>query len=269
MLGTLTRSRLPAPTSTASSVDVVAHRGASGLAPENTLAAVRLAHADGATAVECDVHRTRDGALVVHHDATLQRCTDAAQVLPGRAPWAIADLTLDDVRRVDAGRPGAPEPVPTLEEWVGAVGPRTGILVEVKAPAAHPGIEHDLDAVLRAMPAARAVHQDGRLTVQSFDHAWLHRFKQHAPDVPVGALTARRPRYADLVDAASWAEQVNPRARVVTRALVEGAHDLGLRMQAWTVDEVALMARLARWGVDGIITNHPARLVRVLAGVRP
>ena len=100
---------------------VLAHRGASGRAPENTLVAARLAMALGADGVECDLHRTVDGALVVVHDHHLRRTTDAPTVLPGGAPWHVADLTLDEVRRVDAGAWFGPEfagePVPTLAGW--------------------------------------------------------------------------------------------------------------------------------------------------------
>lgn len=249
---------------------MVAHRGASAWAPENTLAAVRLAHAEGATAVECDVHCTLDGVLVVHHDATLGRCTDAARTLRGRAPWRIADLTFAEVRRVDAaswfGHGFEGEPVPTLEEWIGAVGPRLGMFIEVKASAAASTtvIEQELDPLVRNLPAARAVHAEHRLTVQSFDHDWLSRFKQVAPDVPVGLLTTTRLSRRELVEAARWAEQVNPMGRVVTEPMVARAHDCGLRVNAWTVDNPARMRQLVGWGVDGIITNVPARLVSLL-----
>src|SRR5689334_10492901 len=81
----------------------VAHRGASDVAPENTLPAVRRAVAAGADLVEVDLRRARDGALVVLHDATLARTTDAARRLPGRAPWRVEDLTLAEVRLLDAG----------------------------------------------------------------------------------------------------------------------------------------------------------------------
>ena len=242
-------------------LEVIAHRGASLDAPENTLAAVGAARAAGATAVECDVHRTRDGAIVVHHDATLGR------TVAGSA--RIADLTAAELGALDAGSwfgPGyAEERVPTLEAWLAAVGPDTGMVVEVKQPSAYPGIAADLDALLRTSPAAGAAMAAGRLTVQSFDHAWLQRFKQIAPDVPVAALVGARPRRRQLLDLASWADQVNPRARVVTRPFVARAQALGLRVHPWTVDEVLAMHRLAAWGVDGIITNAPARLTGLLA----
>src|SRR5688500_13615694 len=96
----------------------IAHRGARARAPENTLAAVREAAALGADAVEVDVQRTRDGALVLVHDATLSRTTDAASRLPRRGPWSVGSMTLREIRRLDAGSWKAPEyagqRVPTL-----------------------------------------------------------------------------------------------------------------------------------------------------------
>jgi glycerophosphoryl diester phosphodiesterase len=247
---------------------VLAHRGASAHAPENTLAAVRLARMDGATGIEGDVHRTRDGVLVVHHDPTLARTTDGATSLPGRAPWRIADLTWAEVSTVDAGVRTGPvwvgERVPTLADWCAAVGPDLRMLVEVKAPAGQPGLARDVAEVLAASPAARDALAGGRLLVQSFDHRWLRRLKEEAPALPVGLLTERRPGAVDLRSAAGWAEQVNPGSRWLTRGDVARAHDLGLGVDVWTVDDPARMLRLVRWGVDGIITNRPARLVGLL-----
>lgn len=91
-----------------SSPTVFAHRGASTEAPENTLAAVRRAHEQHIKWIENDVQRTKDGALVVIHDATLSRTTDVEQVFPDRSPWRVADFTLAEIRRLDAGSWFAP-----------------------------------------------------------------------------------------------------------------------------------------------------------------
>ncbi len=172
----------------------MAHRGASVLAPENTLAAFRRAIALGAGAVEIDVRRTRDGALVVLHDATLSRTTDAQHRLPGRDPWRVADLTYDEVAGLDAGswhdRAYAGERVPLLREVLDLLhGTGTGLLLEVKAPASAPGIEADLHAELRSATGYLGdALWEQRLVVQSFDHDSMRRFKEQAPDVPVGLL---------------------------------------------------------------------------------
>jgi glycerophosphoryl diester phosphodiesterase len=121
----------PAPSApSAGEVDVVAHRGSSGAAPENTLAAVELALAHRADVVENDIQRTKDGELVVMHDLTLARTTDVEEVFPDRAPWNVADFTLAEIKQLDAGSWFSPEfageRVPTLAEWVRAVGRRAG-----------------------------------------------------------------------------------------------------------------------------------------------
>ncbi|MGZ4472310.1 MAG: glycerophosphodiester phosphodiesterase [Nocardioidaceae bacterium] len=246
----------------------VAHRGASAYHPENTLGAVHAGVALAAADVEIDVQRTRDGALVVVHDTTLARTTDAERVFPGRGPWRVGDLTLAEIRRLDAGSWHSPfyagERIPLLSEVVDALRrTSTGLLLEVKAPQLYPGIDRDLAAELRAIPnyLTDAISRR-RLVVQSFDHEAMRSFKDLLPAVPVGLLgTPPRRRLHRL---AEWADQVNPRHRSVGRGYVDAVHAAGLDCQVWTVDEVADMRRALALGVDGIITNRPDVLGRLL-----
>ena len=249
----------------------IAHRGASVIAPENTLAAVRTAIDLGATAVEVDVHRARDGALVVLHDCTLARTTDVQRQLPGRGPWRVADLTYDEIARLDAGSWHDPayagERVPLLRDVLELLrGTGTGLLLEVKKPELYPGIESDLSNELRAVPGylTAALWDHGRV-VQSSDHWSMARFKQLAADVPVGLLGTLPRR--QLAQAAAWADHVNPRHRGLTASYVTAVHAAGLSCYAWTVDRPADMARVVALGVDGVITNRP-ELLRCLL-VRP
>jgi glycerophosphoryl diester phosphodiesterase len=167
-------------------VEVIAHRGSSGAAPENTLAAVRLAIAQKSDVVENDIQRTRDGELVIMHDLTLARTTDVEQVFPDRAPWHVRDFTLAEIKQLDAGSWFAPEfageRVPTLAEWVGAVGQGAGMLLEPKSPELYPGIETDLDKELRSLPEFSRALKGGRVVVQSFNHVWLRVYKDLVPD---------------------------------------------------------------------------------------
>ncbi len=250
-------------------VAVVAHRGASVAAPENTLAAVRTAVARGADHVEVDVHRSRDGALVVVHDTTVARTTDAERVLPGRGPWRVADLTLAQLRRLDAGAWHSPshagERVPLLSEVVDLVHRSgVGLLLEVKSPHLYPGIADDLAAELADVPGYLddALAAD-RLVVQSFDARALAAFKDRAPAVPVGVLGS--PPRRRLPALAAWVAQVNPRHVRVRRSYVDAVHAAGLRCQVWTVDDTAAMARAVTIGVDGVITNRPDVLRRLLS----
>ena len=257
----------PKPGPPDTTVEVIAHRGSSGAAPENTLAAVRLALRHRADVVENDIQRTSDGELVIVHDTTLTRTTDVEEVFPDRAPWNVADFTLAEIKRLDAGSWFDPsfagERVPTLREWVRAVGGRAGMLLEPKAPALYPGIDIDLDKELRSMPRFRSALRRDEVVVQSFDHAWLRGYKDLAPDVPVGLLFGARPSPAQVAEAATWAEQVNPALAVAGEATITQVHQAGMEIHVWTVNTGQDMRRTARWGVDGIITNYP----QVLRGI--
>jgi glycerophosphoryl diester phosphodiesterase len=258
------------PALAAPDVDVVAHRGSSGAAPENTLAAVRLAITQKSDVVENDIHRTRDGELVIVHDTTLARTTDVETKFPDRAPWNVGDFTLAEIKTLDAGSWFGPEfvgeRVPTLAQWVRAVGSRAGMLLEVKAPELYPGIEVDVDKELRLLSAFNAAVRGGRVVVPSFAPAWLRTYAALAPDVPVGLLFAGGPpREAPLADAAGWADQANPAlGDVPDAALVDLIHSYGLETHVWTVNDATNMRKAIRFGVDGVITNFPQLLRDVL-----
>jgi glycerophosphoryl diester phosphodiesterase len=251
-----------------SDVAVVAHRGSSGVAPENTLAAIRQAHRQHADVMENDIQRTSDGELVIVHDTNLVRTTDVEQVFPERAPWNVRDFTLAEIKRLDAGSWFGPdfagERVPTLREWVHAVGSQAGMLLEVKAPELYPGIEIELDKELRSMPVFRAALSRGDVDVQSFNHSWLRSYKDLAPDVPVGLLFGTRPTEVQIAEAATWAQQVNPALGAIDEATVGQVHMRGMEIHVWTVNSGQDMRRAAGWGVDGIITNYPQVLREVL-----
>lgn len=259
----LTRPSVPAPPTRVRPL-AVAHRGASAHAPENTLSAVRRAVEVGADLVEVDVQRTRDGALVLVHDDTLTRTTDATRVLPGRAPWRVQDLTWDQVSRLDAGSWKSPqfagERVPLLADVLALLrGTRCGLQLELKLPGAHPGIVRELGDELARGGFRSGLHH---LVVQSFDVAAMKELKTRMPATRIGLLGS--PARANLPALATWADQVNPGSRRLTRSYVRAVQDEGLECLTWTVDSGAAMRRAVRQGVDGIITNHPERLVGLL-----
>ncbi|GAA2433187.1 hydrolase [Actinomadura vinacea] len=249
-------------------VENIAHRGSSGAAPENTVAAIRLAIAHRSDVVENDIQRTKDGELVIMHDTTLARTTDVEQLFPTRAPWNVGDFTLAEIKRLDAGSWFAPkyagERVPTLAEWVNAVGEQAGMLLEPKAPELYPGIETDLDKELRSLPAFNRALKADRVVVQSFNHAWLRTYKDLAPDVPVGLLYGSKPTEADIAGAAKWAQQVNPALGAIDEATVKQVHAQRMEIHVWTVNGGADMRRAIDWQVDGIITNYPQVLHDIL-----
>lgn len=252
-----------------STVQVIAHRGSSGAAPENTLAAVELALQQDADVVENDIQRTADGALVIVHDTTLARTTDVEAVFPDRAPWNVRDFTLAEIKQLDAGSWFAPEfagqRIPTLAEWARAVGRQTGMLLEVKSPELYPGIEIDVDRELRALPEFTHALRHGRVMMQSFNHEWLRAYDALAVDVPVGLLFGGGPpSKAQLADAATWAQAANPALGDITQDTVAMIHSYGLKTYTWTVNGGQDMRRAINWGVDGVITNYPQVLRDIL-----
>jgi glycerophosphoryl diester phosphodiesterase len=249
----------------------VAHRGGSGYAPENTLAAIDAAHARNASVVELDVQRTEDGELVIMHDTTLARTTDVEQVFPGRAPYDVADFTLAEIRRLDAGSwfdtAYAGEPVPTLQEALDRLDRReVGLLLEVKSPVLYPGIEADISQTMARNPdwtASGARGERPRFTVQSFDWESVERSHRLMPDVPHGLLgVVPEDRIADY---AEWADQINPNHTRIDADYVRAVHDAGLEVYTYTVNEPDDMRAAIAKGVDGLISDFPDVARRVIA----
>ncbi|MDR7420059.1 MAG: glycerophosphodiester phosphodiesterase family protein [Armatimonadota bacterium] len=234
---------------------VIAHRGVSGEAPENTLAAYRKALAIGVDGVELDVHLSADGIPVVIHDPRLERTTT------GRG--LVKDHTVAALKRLDAGRwfgeAFAGERIPTLAEALDLLRP-VRVIVELKnGPIYYPGIAAAVAAVVREVGHTR-------ITVSSFDHPVLLDLRAAAPEIPTAVLLAARP--IDPVRPARDADAryLHLQWAFVTREVVEVAHAAGLAVEAWTVDEPEQMRGLLATGADGIMSNHPARLQVLVAG---
>lgn len=228
---------------------IIAHRGSSGTLPENTVPAFALAVEQRADFVEVDIWRSADNELVIMHDRTLDRTTNAAAVFPDRIPWTIDDFTAAELHMLDAG---GGEPIPTLTEVMDAVGPKTGLLAELKSPSRYPGLGNQLVDVFAALP--------NPVVVQSFDIGWMREFRGSAPELTFGLLYGVEPTDDELAEVRAWAQQINVDHRVATRELVDRIHALGMTTSIWTVDDPERASELATWGVDGIITNHPAEI---------
>ncbi|MDA8371416.1 MAG: glycerophosphodiester phosphodiesterase family protein [Nocardiopsaceae bacterium] len=246
----------------------VAHRGASAYAPENTLAAVRLAGAQRADMFEIDVQQTKDNKLVLMHDTTLARTTNVEEVYPNRAPWRVSDFTLAEIKRLDAGSwfgtRYRDERVPTLDEVLKAMdGQGLGMLLEVKSPSLYPGIEKRIAAALKRAPSwLRPDPKKRRLVVQSFDWDSVRRFHQEMPQVPVGLIGKAKAR--DLPGLGAWADQINPTFSDLTASYVNRVHAARMEVLTWTLDDAGDMRKAVQLGVDGIITNRPDVLRGVL-----
>jgi glycerophosphoryl diester phosphodiesterase len=243
-------------------LDAVAHRGASAYAPENTLAAIDEAAERGAETVEIDVQLTADDELVIIHDTTLTRTTDVEERFPGRAPYTVADFTMDEIRELDAGSWFDPafegEPVPTLGEALDRLEEHDlNLLLELKEPARYPGLEDlvaeeitDRRQWLRHNPP----WQPRRLVVQSFDWEVTERSKELMPSVP-HALLGRVPE--DRLDEFEWAHLINPNHTTIDADYVELLHDSGFEIMPYTINDRARMDAVLEMGVDGFITDRP------------
>ena len=230
----------------------IAHRGASGTFPENTLSAFRAAADAGATMCELDVQLTRDGEVVVIHDETVDRTTGGA--------GEVAAMTLAELRRLNAGakfKTGARrESIPTLNEVFDALGGRCALNIELKAP----GLEAKVAAVMRAH------HGVESSIVSSFDWRSIAAINRIDPEIRFGLLAEKKPDelLARAIEMRAYA--INPRFDMVTADLCASAHRANLKVLTWTIDVPQLMELLLEAGVDGIMTNYPERLRAVLAG---
>jgi glycerophosphoryl diester phosphodiesterase len=249
----------------------LAHRGASAVAPENTLEAFRLAVEMGAGGLELDVHLTRDGRVVVIHDSTLDRTTDKI--------GAVAEMTLDELRELDAGHNFSPDGgstlpyrgrgvrIPTLAEVLREF---PGVVVNVDMKANLPGIEGAVLAILRdANAEARALVASSRYgRVRRFRRLSEGRISTGASRWETGVFyLLSRLHLERLVVPAYDALQVPPRHRgipLVIRRFVEAAHASGVRVDAWTINQPGEMRRLLDLGVDVIMTDRPETLAHVL-----
>jgi glycerophosphoryl diester phosphodiesterase len=224
---------------------VIAHRGASGTLPENTLPAYALAALQGADMIEIDLHRTRDGETVVAHDEDLAS-------LGGRGE--IGEATLAEVRALDAGDG---ERVPTLDEVLDAFGARIPFNLELKRGrrAEYAGLE---PAALAAVERRGLL---GQTLFSSFFDPVLARLRALSPAARIALLLSTRDpeRWRERARALA-AEAINPSILVVKPALVDAAHAEGLAVYVFTVDAEDDMRRLLDLGVDGMFTNFPDRL---------
>jgi glycerophosphoryl diester phosphodiesterase len=222
---------------------VIGHRGAAGHEPENTLRAFRRAVAMGAHAVELDVYRVED-ELVVLHDDSLERTTNGTGLL--------AEHSLAEIRRLDAGEG---EQIPLLSEVFAAIGPSIGVNVELKGE----GTGERLVGYLQTHAADR-----GGVLVSSFKRQELAAYKNTGGGAALGLLFGRSEEglFEHLEALDPYAVHLS--VRLASRALVRRIRARDRRVFVYTVNELAVLDRLRRAGVDGVFTDYPDRILNAI-----
>jgi glycerophosphoryl diester phosphodiesterase len=292
----------------ANAFDLEGHRGARGLAPENTMAAFRKALSIGVTTVETDLAITKDGIVVIAHDRDLNPAVvrDASgQWLSARGP-AIRTLSLAELRTYDIGRlnPNSDyakqfplqiasdgERYPTLDEFIALVKPTTArIDIETKITPTSGETTADPETFVRlVLERIRAADMTARTTLQSFDWRTLVIARKMAPQIATACLTSEDANFDTVKPDASgrspWLAGLNladyggsvpklvqaagcavwsANAPSLTRQRIDEARALKLKVLAWTVNDQTEMSRLIDLGVDGLITDYPDRLGKLL-----
>jgi glycerophosphoryl diester phosphodiesterase len=235
------------------SILISAHRGSSLVAPENTLAAIRQAVTDGADFAEIDVQETADGVVVVVHDSDLKRITGIARQI-----W---EVRYDEIAELDAGSWFSPEfageRIPTLEQAIEVARGQIGLNIELKFNG------HDQRLAERVVEIVEREAFGSDCLIMSLDYPGLQTVRGLNPGLEIGALVAQSVGDVTALDVDFVAFQ----ASQVTRDIAGQLRSRGKKVHVWTVNEPAEMLRFVNIGVDGIITDAPAVLVRLLGEV--
>ncbi|MFT4413972.1 glycerophosphodiester phosphodiesterase [Fredinandcohnia humi] len=250
----------------------VSHRGASGHAPEHTIAAYELGVAMKGDYIEVDLQMTKDGELIAMHDETLDRTTNGTGL--------VKNYTLAEIKELDAGSwfneryPDMAKPeyvgleVPTLEEVIQHFGKDKRYYIETKSPAVYPGMEEELLQVLEKYNLVGQNAPSSKVLIQSFSAESLKKMHQLNPDVPlIQLISYSKPATItdeELNEYMSYAIGLGMNYTRINQEYVQKVRDHGLLIHPYTVNNKEDMARLLDWGVTGMFTNYPDRLREVI-----
>ncbi len=241
---------------------IVGHRGAMGHAPENTFSSFDEGRHMGAEFVECDVHLSKDNEIIVMHDESVDRTTNGAGL--------IKNLKLSQIKKLDAGswysKKFKGERVPTLKELLEWARHKTalnkyqmGVAIEIKnEPVNYPAMAEKL------VQAVNEAGMGARVVVISFDHDVLKQIKKIDPKIATGILYSEPLKNPIQRAIDVQADALFPRRTLITQSLVQKAHQKGLAVATWTVNEVPEMKRLLACKIDAIATNFPDRLNKII-----
>ncbi|MFX1350165.1 MAG: glycerophosphodiester phosphodiesterase [Promethearchaeota archaeon] len=234
---------------------IFAHRGASSIAPENTLSAFKKAIELGADYIEFDVHQSKDGEIVIMHDANTFRTTGHLDL--------IEDMTLEELKKLDCGNT---EEIPTMEELIKLTKGKIGLNCEIKVK----GITQKIIEILREADLFEST------IISSFIHSELLKIKKLEPQLKVASLNPTRAGWLinwfsrkNLIKKAAINQfyGINPLFLIVNKKFVSKAHDKNLKVFPWTVDSITSIENLIKMGVDGIISNDISRVKEVIGKI--
>jgi len=280
---------------------LIAHRGASGYAPEHTAAAYKLAIEQKADFIEPDLAVTKDNVLICLHDDTLERTTNVAQVFPDRASaataatestrrpgkhWLANDFTLAEIKRLDAGtwfnQKFAGEKILTFEEMIALVRGHGGIYPELKSPPLYTARGVDMEKIFVSVVKKLGLDSPASMKtmpviIQSFDEATIRRVAADLPAIPRVFLTSRDEDVSDarLKELSKFSNGMAPEKFVIARhpEMVKASHALGMTVTSWTFkkddDKMAfptvrdeMQHFLYELGIDALFTNNPDQFPR-------
>jgi glycerophosphoryl diester phosphodiesterase len=237
-----------------SNLIVIAHRGASGYAPENTMAAFKKALELKADYIELDVQMTKDGELVVIHDTNVSRTTNSE--------GEVKDFTYQELKKLDAGKwfhmKFSGQRIPSLQEVISEFHGKLKLLIEIKNPNLYPNIAEVLANELKKNNLHNL--ENNEVIVQSFDFELLQRFNKFVPNVPLGLLVKYRVHGISNVQLKEWStlvQYINPNKALVTKKLVKRIQSYQLKVMPYTVRDMKSIKGLLDAKVDGIVTDYP------------
>ena len=262
-----------------SKVTIIAHRGARSLAPENTISAAKRAFESHADGWELDVAMSVDGELVVLHDDTLERTSNAAEVFPDRSPWSVYDFTIDELKKLDVGSwfvESDPfeqislgnvssenvdeyigEPLPTLREaLVFTKDNQWWVNIEIKDAS---GTAADADIVSKVVALVEELEMQDQVLISSFNFEYLKQVKNFNNELPTGVLVNKIIMDPIALMKELDAQAFHPGMKVTFEKQVKLLLEEGYAVNVWTVNEEPDMQKLIEMGVTGIITDFPQR----------
>jgi len=239
---------------------IVAHRGSSAIAPENTLAAFHHAMTDGADAIELDVHLSKDHEVVVIHDDRLERTTNGS--------GKVRDRTLEDLKKLSAGlwfhKRFSSEKIPTLGEVLDLVEGKLGINIEVKVERSP---DRRLDIVKRCLDVIHEYRASRFVMISSFHHPAVRQVNLHDPNIATGVLyhpLRNFRRSARALVAASHADFFIANKSAIRKRMVEEVHKSGFRAGAYSINTRKSLERMQNMNVDCIFSDNPAVVLALL-----